>query len=410
MASVIQNPTSSQPIGSFNNIAYVRHKGKFVGSTVSGKFVVPYEITTPANPVEGNRTFVLEPPHYTEGPITRKVYLGKFFWKRGFSHASVGYSNVWSRTLDRNPGYPIEIYGNPITVLPLPAPPPDDPRVITDDNILRQLALTLRQTPPPFLGKVERIYGIGLSDSGTTMHRVYALFGHKLLDISFPCNTDYVPPIKGATRVMVFNTEADFNVMTNPDPAFTNYRWYAVAGAPHIPDTGCTRDFFKDDAAPPAFSVVAGTTPIDWVPFIKALFVAGDEWVRTGKQPPASVLLKVNPGNVLARDVVGNALGGIRHPALGLKEAKFIASIVRGRGWELFGAYGNPRPGYPAYLDQFKNGTLQLVKDRFLLTDDQNVLNQRAALQRPGFSSGTYTVNYARGWFQTPAPTDECDP
>jgi hypothetical protein len=398
MPSRIHPPTSTKNF-TFNNVAYVQLKGKFEGKTASGDFAVPYEIVTPANPAAGNRTFVFEPPHFSSGLVAREGYLGAgFLFNRGFSHASVGYSNILLRMLDPNPGFPLFIAGKAVTVLP---PPPGRPGEVTDHNIMRQFAFTLRNSPPPFVGPVARIYGIGFSDSGDAVHLTYGMFGHKLFDITFACTASHRPPVKPAVAnpIMVFNTESDFDPRTVPDPAFTNYRWYAVAGAPHIPDNLRTRAFFHTDPPPPgpgfnplAPSKVEGTTPLDWVPFIKALFVAGDGWVSNGTQPPASVVLKVAPGGVIARDDACNALGGIRHPALELKEATFIASVVRGRRWELFGGYSNLRsfPDFAAYHKAFMNATAKLFKARLLLKADQDVLNLRATLNPPD----TFTMNY----------------
>ena len=52
MSGVIGAPTK-EVIGTFNNISYTRYKGRFTGATPSGRFDVPYEITTPTNPREG---------------------------------------------------------------------------------------------------------------------------------------------------------------------------------------------------------------------------------------------------------------------------------------------------------------------------------------------------------------------
>lgn len=420
MPGTITPPTSSTNY-TFNNVPYVQLKGEFKGhTTASGAFAVPYEIMTPANPAQGNRTFVFEPPHFSGGPVAREVYLGLgFLFSRGFSHASVGYSNVNRRILDRNPAFPLVIANTPVTTF-LPAPDPENE--ITDHNIMRQFAFTLRNSPPSFVGPVERIYGIGFSDSGDAVHHIYGMFGHQLFDISFACTAAFRPPVRPAVAnpIMVFNTEADFGVETVIDPAFPNYRWYAVAGAPHIPDNLRTRVFFHTDPPPlrPGFNPIApskveGTTPIDWVPIIKALFMAGDEWARSLKkppvvQPPPSVILKVVPGGLLARDVAGNALGGIRHPAVECKEATFIASVVRGRRWELFGAYSNPRefPNFTAYKGAFLSATEKLFKARLLLKADQDVLNGRATMHRPD----SLTMNYMWERFfpaQAPAPADE---
>ena len=45
---------------------------------------------------------------------------------------------------------------------------------------------------------------------------------------------------------------------------------YAVAGGPHLPDDAATREISAESQE----SSVAGTTPINWLLFIRALFVA----------------------------------------------------------------------------------------------------------------------------------------
>jgi hypothetical protein len=88
-------PNSTERIGSFNNVAYARYKGKFVGETTCGHFAVPHEITTPLNPNEGNRTFVVEPPHVAAGFTGRDGTLGpRFLFGHGYSHVSVGYNSI----------------------------------------------------------------------------------------------------------------------------------------------------------------------------------------------------------------------------------------------------------------------------------------------------------------------------
>ncbi|HEU0014037.1 MAG TPA: alpha/beta hydrolase domain-containing protein [Longimicrobium sp.] len=392
--SVIENPTSTQDLGSFNGIRYVRYRGRFSGSTVSGAFAVPYELVAPATPAQGSGTVVFEPPHFTSGPIARDVYLGQgFLLDRGFLHGSVGYGNLWFRSLDPRAAFPLVIAGRQVPIV-FPGQPGD----VRDDNILRHFAYTLRNSPPAFLGAVARVYATGFSDSGDTVHRVYAQFGHKLFDLTFAGTADYVAPSAGAGRLMVFNTEGDVDLRTVHDPAFPNRVCYAVPGAPHIPDTSATRAAFPDPPAPNTpFPAVAGTTPLSWAPFARALFLAGDEWVRARRPPPPSATLQVNPGNVVARDVLCNARGGIRHPALVMHEARFIASVVRGRGWKEFGAY--TPPAAPTDFDQYAHGfraaTEGLVGGRYLLRPDADALIQRATLH-PGSS---YTLNYMLGRF-----------
>lgn len=393
----IKPPTTSEKVGGYNDITYVRHQGQFVwenGVDRAQSFSVPYEITTPSDPTEGNRTFVFEPPHHTGGPVSRNAYLGpEFLFSQGFSHASVGYSNVRMRILNPKPGFPMKIKNVPITMIDF-----GQPGAVTDTNILSLFANALKQSS--FLGPVERIYGIGFSDSGNTLHQVYQQVGHRLFDLSFACTANYLAPFPAQNPIIIFNTERDFDSRAIPDPQFPQYRWYAVAGAPHIPDAALTRPWFKDGTTPP----IAGTTPLDWSPFIRALFVAGDQWVRQGTQPPASVTLMVNSQGLIARDVMCNALGGIRHPALENGEATFINSVVRPnlepKFWENFGGYGSPKKKltsseFPQYLESFTTATEALVAARYLLPEDGELLIKGAEIQPPN----TFTRNYMNGLF-----------
>lgn len=392
--SSIQPPARSENIGTFNGIAYVRHQGQFVGQTQDGRFAVPYEITVPAKPAEGHRTFVFEPPHFTSGPIARDVILGpEFLWSRGFSHAAVGYSNLFKRILDPNPGFQPVIKNEPIKVIL-----PGQPGEVTDTNILRQFAFVLKQSPPSFLGQAERIYAIGFSDSGNTVHKVYEPFGHKLFDLSFACTAPYYEPVKisGQKPIIVFNTEADFDARARATPNFPQYRWYTVAGGPHIPDAVLTRKVFTGGQGSPA-PPIAGTSPLNWLPIIRGLFMTGDQWIRQSKQPPASATLEVNAHGQLKRDALGNALGGIRHPALVAGETRFLASVLGCNGWRLFGGYDNVKRltdcEFSQYLNTFTKATEALLAARFLLPAGRDRLLREAQLHPPD----TYTVNYQAG-------------
>lgn len=90
MPGVIEPPESREEIGKFNNVAYVRHRGRFRGDGASGRFDVPYEICAPANPVDAGGACLFEPLHFTSGAIARDFILGRdFLFGRGFSHATV---------------------------------------------------------------------------------------------------------------------------------------------------------------------------------------------------------------------------------------------------------------------------------------------------------------------------------
>lgn len=94
---------------------------------------------------------------------------------------------------------------------------------------------------------------------------------------TFVCRAGYSEPLKfnSENPIIVINIDADFDALWSSDSEFPQYRYYAIAGGPH--------------------ASIAGTTPINWLPFARALFIAGDEWVRNGTPPPASEKLNSFP-------------------------------------------------------------------------------------------------------------------
>ena len=106
--------------------------------------------------------------------------------------------------------------------------------------------------------------------------------------------------------------------------------------------------------------------------------------------------MQLNSRGEIVRDDRHNALGGIRHPALELREARFIASPGR-NGFELFGDYRNPRQltdsEYPVYVKSFMQATDALFDAGYLLPAGRDRLHREAQLKRPN----TYTLNYRDG-------------
>jgi hypothetical protein len=80
--------------------------------------------------------------------------------------------------------------------------------------------------------------------------------------------------------------EGTSDVFVDRGVAPGQYRFYAVAGTPHIPDV-----------LVPFFSNM--TTPASFQPALRAHFLQGDDWVKGGKQPPSSTHLKTSDGVTL---------------------------------------------------------------------------------------------------------------
>jgi hypothetical protein len=141
---------------------------------------------------------------------------------------------------------------------------------------------------------------------------------------------------------------------------------------------------------------------------MKALFNAGDRWVTAGQEPPPTTLLRTTPDGQIMRDQQGNALGGIRHPALEVGEARFIASVKLPVPfppgiWELFGGYDKVSAIGPAdffknfgqYVKAFDAATKALSRASFLLDEDEKDLTRKAKLN----PQTTFTQNYKAGLF-----------
>ena len=170
---------------------------------------------------------------------------------------------------------------------------------------------------------------------------------------------------------------------------FEMYRVYEIAGAAHVP-------------AP-----LYDTVGVEWMPILRALFVAGDQWVTEDIAPPASTFIDVIPTDEpdpvydvptgIQRDENLNALGGIRLPDLVLGQAQFIAADLE--TWPKIGklvdltceplADGSPRfESYDSYVRQFRAELEKLVAERFVLVDEMADLIQAAA------ASGIGTKDY----------------
>lgn len=398
MPSVIEPPVSREEVGKFNNITYVKYVGRFVGETACGRFAVPYEITAPANPKEASGVCLFEPRHFTSGTVVLDSLTRNFIFGRAISHATVRHRAFRLGGLDPDPVTDLTVCGKDFP----------KPGAGKDNDILREFALALRKSTPAFMGRVSHLYAAGRSESGDIVHEIYPTFGHQLFDITFAFGASYFAPVRinGQKPIFVFNTEGDFDYHAVPRPDTPPaYRMYGVAGAAHICDSLPGREAFPEPpkAGSPA-PAVAGTTPINWVPIARALFVAGDQWVRKGVQPPPSNTLKVDAQGNVMRDARGNALGGIRHPALEAGEATFMASVVRGN-WTLFGGYGNPKrlreSEFPGYVESFTRATNALVAARFLLQPFADRLIGMARVHPPN----TYTLNYMEGRLDPPPPS-----
>ena len=391
------DPVATQ-VGTFGGIAYVQYDGIFEGQTSTGTYRVPYRITAPANPGRGNHTVLVEPSHFASGLATLNTFLGRdFLLSRGFVHAGIGWSTTsFGEGLDLrilDPTVPGVFINGGF----------QDLNGRTDDEIIVDFARALAVDPVArqMLGRVDRRYVTGFSDTSDPVLRlVMAGRAAGVFDLALPFTTDveYDPQTAIAAglyggKLIIVNSEFEAGVsadLVDRGVAPGQYRFYAVAGTPHIPDF-----LVLDDS-----NFSAMTTPAGWQPALRAHFLQGDGWARGGKHPPASTHLKTSDGVTLDRDRNGNAISvdtkGKRVPRLPfieLGEARFITGFQ--------GSYDGVKTisdlgfkSHDKYIKAFEKAVADYVKAGYMLKEDADAMRRRAALCPPLTFTETYRDHY----------------
>lgn len=384
------------PIGTFEGIVYVQYDGIFEGRTSTGAFRVPYRITAPANPSQGNQTVLVEPSHFATGLGALEFSLGQnFLFSRGFSHAGIG----WSTTTGTEEGTNLRILDPTVPGVFIDGGFLDE-NGRTDDEIISAFAraLTVDPVARQILGSVKRRYITGFSDTSVPIFRLI-ISGRAtgVFDLAFPFTTDqYDPQTALATnsykgKLIIVNSEFEGASATfvNHGATSDRYRFYAVAGTPHIPDY-LDMPFFTSTSTPASFQ-----------PELRAHFLQGHDWVLNGTQPPPSTHLKTSSNGALDRDVNGNAIvvsasGQIvpRLPFIELGEAHFNAT-------DFVGSYENVKTveelgfkSHNAYLQAFKEKLADYVKAGYILQEDADAMLRRAALCPSLTLTETYRDQY----------------
>lgn len=396
---------SEETFGTFNGVEFVRYTGRFVGVTTKGAYRVPYEIVAPRWPGAGNGTVVVEPPHFSLGIPGRNVTLGpELLFGRGFSHATVGFSENGGNFLDAG--------ATDVMIAGAQATAKQQPPFARDVEILRQFSEALLEDPYAcrILGGTHRRYAYGISQTAEAWFELQynagteGLFDLTLLHVPLwrpafaePGVLAALPetfaPLTDIGKVMIVGAEGDqlvsdakqFRNAVNGPTASHHYRLYEVAGAPHLPQP-------------------IPLNPLDNAPVVRAMLVAGDRWVRRGFRPPRSALLETTATG-FARDADGNTLGGIRFPDVEAGRARFTASTLAVPLGPFTGLVGlwedlacEPRAGSLSGKPRFRNQrdylrrvarpTLRLLFRGYLLYDDAHEIFSAAkesGVGQPGF-------------------------
>lgn len=409
----------SEFFGTFDGVEYVRHTGFFEGETSLGEFRAPYEIIAPEEPSLGNRTVLVEPPHWAFAPLGRDLVIGRDrLFEAGFSYASVAFGTDGFNILDASAtsaviaGDAVESPGQLVFA------------GISDEEILIQFteALSTETFATSILGTVEATYAYGISQTADVflevLHRITGTSSHDLFDLTLLHGASWrieaegivrpggpleliggtFAPLEDVGRVLFIEAEGDLLVFDAEQlrraAAHPNYRVYEVAGGAHLPTPENSLDHWA---------------------VARALLFTGHAWIRTGEPPPSSVLLtssssgEIDPiyGRVtgIARDEDLNARGGVRLPDLEVGRARFVASDLASApplgiphlaaltgstvdlACEPLPSSGASQPRFEHhgdYVQAFTQQANELRQDGFLLEADAEALIERAAESEVG--------------------------
>ncbi len=199
--------------------------------------------------------------------------------------------------------------------------------------------------------------------------------------------------------VLVFETETDLiglGYLSARQPDSERFRLWEVAGTSHA-DTYTVSVGFSDVGNDPAVADLLLTTlgcalPINSGPqhfVLNAAFKALNRWVRRGRPPAEAPRLEVVPGPppAIARDALGNALGGIRTPQVDVPIAALSGGGQTGAGFCFLFGTTTPfdaatlaalYPDHHTYVSAFVKATRQATRARFLVRRDAKLMKSNA--------------------------------
>ncbi len=181
--------------------------------------------------------------------------------------------------------------------------------------------------------------------------------------------------------VLVFSTETDLTLLGYAPARQSDtelFRSWEVAGTAHA-------DAFLLGGDPVAAGEVLGcAAPVNDGPqhlALKAALAHLVDWVVAGTPPPTGQPITIAPDGTIARDGDGNALGGIRLPAVEVPTAALSGDPAG--GGPLCGLFGSTTPFAPdelvarygsraRYLDLYRAAVDRAVADGFLLEADRD--------------------------------------
>lgn len=400
------------PHGTFGGVRYARYEAMFQGvSSARRAYQVPCQIIAPLAPADGSGLVLFDwlnsstifTPFGREEAIGREVLTDEFLFGQGHSYATVrcdpaGIGRLWSDgRLDTSTEF-IQSAGDEFDIVV------DWVKALSADPVAVQI-----------LGPIDRMAAFGYSACGARLRGLLRLeMGKGLFDFSLvgACGSGFSfpkgngvgqtwqekPPLAEAGLEIDFNTESELLSGARAEDTrydCPNYRTYEFAGTAHVP-----RPFAWHLGLPDADKA----NPADFTPFIRALFVAGDNWCD-GVEPPPSIWLGKPKDSRITRDAKGNALvryiggepadtTGHRLPEVAVGENQYIAidpsyddGSVVGTHRVLSGGYVDLTGSFTSHSDYVKKISYHargLQELGYLLKPDADAIILRAVQSDTG--------------------------
>jgi hypothetical protein len=307
----------------FSGVKYTRYEAMFDGVTSNGRpYRVPCQIIAPTDPLAGRGLLLFDWLVASTIPTAvgqeqadaRYTLTDKFLFGLGVSYATVRCDPeaLGTRSPDSNPTRPWSD-GLLDTSSEFITSGGDEFDIVVDFvKALRTDPVALQR-----LGTINRTAAFGYSAAGYKLRGLLRLqMGRGLFDFSLVGGTgngyshpagnkigfsySEKAPLAGAGLEIDFQSETDVVALGahKTRQEGPNYRVYQFAGAAHLRNI---------DAAEFGLADPEQANPADWVPFFRALFVAGDKWCD-GITPPPSLWLGAPNDSTIVRDAKGNAL------------------------------------------------------------------------------------------------------
>ncbi len=416
------DPTTlvSAPHGTFGGVPYTRYEAMFQGTTPKNRpFRVPCQIIAPANPAQGAGVLLFDWLVASTIPTlvgqeqadARYTLTDAFLFGRGVSYATVRCDPlcIGRQSPVSNPVRPWSD-GLLNTTSEFIASAGDEFDIV----VMYQYALRTDPIALQILGPIQRRVAFGYSASGFRLRGLlrrqagvglfdFSMVGGTGSGMSNPTGNgvEFVArerdPLPGAGLEIDFQSETDVLVFDGHKTRreSPNYRVYQFAGASHIRDTDVAEFGLPDPQT---------ANSADWVPFFRALFVAGLDWCN-GIAPPPSLWLGAPNSPQILRDANGNALvtrvGGqavntiaYRLPCVAIGENAYIPfapAYDDGSFLGLLRALAGGRidrtatfPSHATYVAQITQHAQGLQALRLLLPADANAIIQQATQSNIG--------------------------